>query len=431
MRVFLLILCVVISCDASAAYRRFVENLINTTATSKGWSDRPSGSEKYPRSESWENTFNWTPFASGDGVNTLSGANGSTGTLTSAVTTTGRAFYSNTYQLVAGRIYSLRVNVSAVSGTTTAGTANLKMYSTGATGTIELDLNATGEYIVTWTQTVTEQVTCRFGAGLDSNQTAAKSISLDSPMLEDITAISPRVSAFHRTITAVNDGGYTITSNQRNSDAVTFAPDPRGYTMIIGDSQTNGRDEMQGLAQDIMHPRFGSTIRTRGTAGEKLAVEILARFSTELDLDPFDQVVIEGGVNDIIGGASLATMQAALQSLVATARARGVYVAAVIDVGPWKSFASWSAGLQTATDAWNAWLVTYCAQERIRLIKPSEMLEGAADTLQSQYDSGDGLHYSITNGMRRVAMEIVDAIAPGADYNGRPAAASRPAATRQ
>lgn len=405
--------------------KRFVENLINTTSTYKGWSDAYSASEKPPRSESWETTFNWAPFASGDGTNTLTVSDT---LLTSTATTAGRAFYAITsMQLVAGRTYALHVTCTAVTGTTTAGTANLKAYPTSAIGTIECDIDTPGEYIVSWTATVTENIQVRFGVGLDGNQTSAKSITLTQPMLEDITYIQPRVSAFERAYSAVTNNGYTLTGTTRNSDAVEIASSfaPRSYGFIIGDSQTNGRNEVAGVAQDIMYPRYGTVFKSRGRAGEKLATEILARWDTELTSDTYDFCVIEGGVNDIIAGTSLATMQSALQSMIATARTRNVEVCAIINVMPWKTFASWSAGLQTATDNWNAWLVTYCPSVGIPLIDAYTIMESStADTLNTIYDSGDGLHLNLV-GQTRLAQEVIDCIAPGATYTNRLSVSNR------
>ena len=70
-----------------AVHKRTVENLINTTQTSKGWSDRPSASEHGPRSEDWDTSFNWAQFTSGDGAVALSDSD-SLATFT--VTSTGR-----------------------------------------------------------------------------------------------------------------------------------------------------------------------------------------------------------------------------------------------------------------------------------------------------------------------------------------------------
>ncbi len=113
-------------------------------------------------------------------------------------------------------------------------------------------------------------------------------------------------------------------------------------------------------------------------------------------------VVVEGSVNNIIAGASGATMAAQAESLVEDIQADG-FTVVWNNISPFKGYAGWSPAKQTEIDIYNAAFATYCgihASPTLICVDFFTLMEdpGAADYLNPAYDFGDGIHLNSTGG---------------------------------
>lgn len=157
--------------------------------------------------------------------------------------------------------------------------------------------------------------------------------------------------------------------------------------IVVGDSFGNEFGEYPYLL-DI-------TAENYCVAGDRLILDIEPTYATDVAnrLTTTTIAVIQGGVNDILNAEVLGDIQTALTSCVTTAKAAGLDVV-VVNIGPWKNYVGWSAGEQTTTDNYNAWLATQDSVQGFTLVDIYTALESgsSADELDASYDSGDGLH---------------------------------------
>lgn len=155
--------------------------------------------------------------------------------------------------------------------------------------------------------------------------------------------------------------------------------------LVVGDSFSDAVNEWVYLIDE--------RAANLAVGGDQLVDDIEPTFAADMAAaeDTTTFVVLSGGVNDIITGDTLANMQTAMTSMITTARAANVRVF-VLGIGPWKNYTSWSAGNQTITDNYNAWLAAQASIQGFTYLDMYSALEGPADELRAVYDSGDGIH---------------------------------------
>jgi len=160
--------------------------------------------------------------------------------------------------------------------------------------------------------------------------------------------------------------------------------------VAIGDSLTGGaRDD--SWIPSALDRIWGVSILDKGVGGNTLSAMALRWQADVLDNTP-SSVVIEGGINDILGASSspVATMQTKLQEMVDSAQSNGIAVV-LFNLPPIGDHASWTATRQLWIEEYNEWLVTYSASQNIPLVNIYDALRDGIN-LRTAYSSGDGIH---------------------------------------
>ena len=136
----------------------------------------------------------------------------------------------------------------------------------------------------------------------------------------------------------------------------------------------------------------------KGISGQWTA-EMLARFNKDI-IAPGDAeyVIILGGVNDMIHGSgdSTKTIEANLEAMYSMAHNAGIKVVA-ITLSPFKAYSGWTADRQATLDSVNVWMLAKPANADFVIDGYAKLGNPAKpDSLLPIYDSGDGLHPSVT-----------------------------------
>lgn len=138
------------------------------------------------------------------------------------------------------------------------------------------------------------------------------------------------------------------------------------------------------------------SVRNRGIGGNTTA-QMLARLNTQaLNAGDAEYLVVLGGINDIVLGATAEAIESNLQAIYTAAHAAGLRVVAVT-LTPYKTSVAWTSGGQAVLDAVNAWILNTATYVDYH-VNAYAVLEdpNAADTLLAAYDYGDHLHLSTT-----------------------------------
>jgi len=135
--------------------------------------------------------------------------------------------------------------------------------------------------------------------------------------------------------------------------------------------------------------------------------EINARFTDATDYNP-DFICIAGGTNDIQAEGVAASMQSAVEDMVAKTLA--VSATPILVKTPPLGVSSYTAIRQGRIDTYNTWLISYCSTNGYELADTDDTLrDGVTNKLATEYDSGDGVHLS-TAGYIKMGKLVADAI---------------------
>jgi lysophospholipase L1-like esterase len=164
----------------------------------------------------------------------------------------------------------------------------------------------------------------------------------------------------------------------------------------IGDSLTYSNGS--GYFETQLNTLLGNTwiVVNRGISGQTTA-QMLARFQTDIiDRGDAEYITIWGGINDVLGGLSAASIESNLQQMYTMAHNAGLKVVA-INISPFKGYSGWTADKQTVLDAVNTW-ITSSATDVDYVIDIYSVLEDGSnpDALLATYDGGDQLHLSVS-----------------------------------
>lgn len=186
--------------------------------------------------------------------------------------------------------------------------------------------------------------------------------------------------------------------------------------LFIGDSIT-GRIVAGAPSPVVSWPRLYSDSASQlvaavnaGDAGKRCDEMQSGEWTTERD-NGYARLYLECGVNDVAAGASAATIESRITTLITEAHARGMQVI-VTTITPWKAAAAWTAGFQTVTDSVNTWILANSAGADF-VVDTYSALENTPgdDLLKAAYDSGDGIHPNGT-GLQAMADAVALVVAP-------------------
>ena len=204
------------------------------------------------------------------------------------------------------------------------------------------------------------------------------------------------VSQGHQAAFDAYIGGFQIEAISDSSyvDGIAIIGDST-FAISSGGAATDSGKDFSVLANREVSHTLGATLNcsvfNRAVAGETLAA-MDARWATDITtIKPrCKYVIIQGGINDINTGRTLAQMQASVQSMIAKALADGFTDYVLPNITP-NSYCDGDAAKETLRGQYNAWLLaTYPT-------KCKDIASIVADAtvskkLRAEY-YGDGIHY--------------------------------------
>ena len=207
----------------------------------------------------------------------------------------------------------------------------------------------------------------------------------------------------------------TSNQNLNTTDSPKFANADIGNGFIgslahvycAGDSLIKTAAFVDRLKADL---GVGYAVYNRGVDG-RTADGVRTNFAGDVTVyGNANYVIVWAGINDIAADLSAADIESDLQAVYTAAKATGATVI-TINVTPFKTSTSWSAGRQVVCDAVNTWIASAAATGVDYKYNAYSALKdpGVADTLLAANDSGDHLHLS-TVGYNLVADAIYAAV---------------------
>ena len=353
----------------------------------------------------------------------------------------GRSFYSTGITLTVGKTYVFSIDVVSVTvgypSTSKAIYFSSLTTSEGVTGIAHNELTP-GRMAVMFTVATVTSPQLRFGIGSEGN-VGGWTVRLRRPALYEIPDPSgydspmPYLPPSLRCPVPIDyEATYDETTKLLTETITPFPFDIQGCGILLGDSMNNDYGDTWAQVSDAS--RLGNTLmipngvsgRTMQTIASNIdtilgasSVEWRMFATTDVALDlpswfPYPKFgVVMAGVNDLASASTaspLEAMQSAVQIIAARFKTVGIKHIAFCEVMPWGGAASFNHTTydQQRTDAWNAWLSNWCANNGYGFVSLYSIMEDGttADTLSAAYDSGDGLHPNAT-GYGVIADQIV------------------------
>jgi lysophospholipase L1-like esterase len=198
----------------------------------------------------------------------------------------------------------------------------------------------------------------RIGVGNNGNTTAAGSFTVSNVMYQEVTGTSELFDDYTKTLTAASTGpGNSIGVNnlvvQATGPLLSGTTHPVSAIGVIGDSFVNNSTEYPNLLlleQNIY-------VSSDGVAGDQLTVGVLARIDAFLAnplTNPTTHIIVNAGINDILGGKTLLDMQTAWETIESKVLAVGK-TPITINVSPYVSIETDPVKKQLLA-SWNTWL---------------------------------------------------------------------------
>lgn len=344
----------------------------------------------------------WTPAETATGTVVLSGTSNEIATCSCPVAGD-RAYLARTgIGIKADHTYAVSVDLSSFSSIDQS-----IIIFTGLTisaGSQTVVPTGDGRWALIFSVATDQTIAMRVGCGTQAGVTPAQSGVFTQPMLEDITELTNKFTDF----TAQNYASTNYVANTLSgTSGIVVAGDTIGYPrnsvktafgFCTGDSFANGSTEWPQILENIRGATNKSSVmHTEAYSGSGFFNDIGTNYAASLDAYNYTFTIIQGGVNDINGGQTVAQTQVSLGAMVTSAKAKGLKIV-ICNVAPWKNSVAWSAGEQTITDDYNSWLSTaYTDDPEVEVADIYAALEdpGAADEMLAAYDSGDGLHPNV------------------------------------
>lgn len=104
---------------------------------------------------------------------------------------------------------------------------------------------------------------------------------------------------------------------------------------------------------------------------------------------------IFGGINDVINGRTAASIKSNILNTVLKAKSRGVTTIVVMTIGPWKNYVGFTQARESVCLEVNSFILLDLERVSggfIKTVDTRSYLTVDGETLDTMYDSGDGLH---------------------------------------
>lgn len=358
----------------------------------------------------------------------------------STAATLERVFLGGDFELTAGQSYVFSMDVVQCDATFSGSDVTLQFQETETAGdtTYQITNSDEGTRVgIRFTAAASIASTFRFGIGVGGNVAKTGTVIIENVTVQPVDSLTDYFDGyiygedFIKFIYPADYDAYafdfasgnsgTISSTGLTKDSVyRLAKDSVG--IATGDSQGNGKLEYVDRINNA-----GNTILLKyHNSGEKL-VQIKARLLNDItqtnknyarELAQPKYAILEGGINDVVAASSdiSQTMRDNMADMVNTCRNAGIDNIIIVNIGPWKAHTSWTSDKQTYTDNYNAGLATdWTDSADVEIYDAFSALEDPEnpDTLLSAYDSGDGLHWSVTDdtgGQVKVASDLGELI---------------------
>ena len=166
---------------------------------------------------------------------------------------------------------------------------------------------------------------------------------------------------------------------------------------IIGDSMVAGGRIGTTLQRILREQSPDAAVDSYGVVGESLSA-IRARLRRDIfyHQPPYNTVILEGGVNGIIGrnetvDAAVTRLQGEFTRMVRECKDRGLRVM-VMTLNPWAGYQTSTDQAQQVTTRMNQWLAGRPFGADVTIIDISAIGEGNPPRLRAALDSGDHIH---------------------------------------
>ena len=294
----------------------------------------------------------------------------------------------------------------ALSGTVTEGGATLVK-------------SASGRYAIGFkTPSSLSALQVRVGAGTNADETwaAGDSITISNPFLYEVPnlQIAPNEFVFQTAVLPYQNTNATSSGNVIHGATTTQYnfPSKRGDSvLIIGHSFCNDSGDWQNKLKTIAN-RAVSSYCISGNDLSDFYTQYTAWLASPTGIykSYYQQpktVIFNSPINDILAGASLATIQARTNNLANLAKTNGM-IPVFMGATPFGQYASWDSGKQAVLDAHRAWM--RASSTDYFFVDPYEAFEMSttSDALAQGGVfgvSGDGLH-PVGSGMNLLAQFV-------------------------
>lgn len=312
--------------------------------------------------------------------------------------------------------YAFGANFTTVTGTWTNKTIALTAAPTD--GEQNAVTTAAGRWCIVF-QPSSTTMTMRLGIGCPSNETVAVDdvLIIEDPFVFELADQNDIPPEFVGAVPVIipYDNPCSLASNVITQSAYgTIKPYKRSDVVLFaGDSFGDGGSEYPTLIRDAYQIE-AHNVHVPGARLDQIGTQIasyIASPSTNAPVNLTARVcVMNGGLNDLVADATLETMQSRVNANIAAVRAAGM-IPVVVSVGPWKSHSSWSAGQQTVTDNYNAWLLARTDILTVDIYAPLED-PSTPDTILPAYEASEAhpnsagsavIQARVTNVLKRIA----------------------------
>jgi len=339
----------------------------------------------------------------GDGAHTITTTDDTNDTVSFTTVTegAGRMYLHRTTStaLDAGKYYSYGVELDTGSTGTFTG-SNCSVNFTPSEGVTNVTMTATGSrYYFNFRPDTSAVKNFRLGqgTGVDTTLTTGEILKVKRVFLYEIPnmgAVPPEWIPYDVCVALPYDDNSTAVSNII-TESTGSEYEPRAGSTVLCVSDSFGNDNNDFPAQlNIQNRREVYNASVSGDAMDDFLVTYqtwLATPQTRFPRVNTPKVVIFGtGVNDIFADRNLATLQANVQLLVQEARDNNM-IPVVLNIPPFGTYVSHTAGRQTVALAYNAWLASQTDFLVVDIF--SGLLDKSTTFTQlASFGSGDGLH---------------------------------------